>query len=293
MVIGIIISSIILLALLAASASDIKTREVPDWLSYGLIFTGLSVRLIYSAATSDWWFILNGIAGFLIFLGIGFLMFYAGQWGGGDSKMIMGLGALLGLDFMNYTRLFYDSMLVGFLINLMFIGAVYGLLWSIIMAVVKWRSFIKEFKMFLSNKTFLKVRRIVLAVILLVLISLVLIPQDFIKIMILFLMLIILITLYLWPFVKSVENVCMYKMVTPDRLTEGDWIADDVKVAGRVICGPKDLGIEKIQIKELLKLHKHGKVKQIRIKEGIPFIPSFLIAFIITLIWGNLLAILL
>jgi len=29
-------------------------------------------------------------------------------------------------------------------------------------------------------------------------------------------------------------------------------------------------------------------IKTIRIKEGIPFIPNFLLTFIVTLLWGNL-----
>ena len=35
-------------ALIAGSYTDIKKREVPDWISLGLIFVGLGARLIYS-----------------------------------------------------------------------------------------------------------------------------------------------------------------------------------------------------------------------------------------------------
>ena len=90
MIIDIIIFAVCLAAMIIASIHDIKTREVPDWLNYSLIFSGFSIRLIYSLITSDWWFLLYGIAGFAVLLGIGLIMFYAGQWGGGDSKMVMG-----------------------------------------------------------------------------------------------------------------------------------------------------------------------------------------------------------
>ena len=89
-------------------------------------------------------------------------------------------------------------------------------------------------------------------------------------------------------FVKSVENSSMYKYVTPNKLTEGDWIAKEIKIDGKYISGPKDLGIEKKQINQLINFWKKGKIKKILIKEGMPFIPSFFIAFIITLIYGNI-----
>ncbi|PIO05594.1 hypothetical protein COT47_04145, partial [Candidatus Woesearchaeota archaeon CG08_land_8_20_14_0_20_43_7] len=51
----------------------------------------------------------------------------------------------------------------------------------------------------------------------------------------------------------------------------------------KYICGPKDLGIEKKQIAILLK----HKVKKVLVREGIPFVPSFLIAFIVNVFFQN------
>ena len=79
----------------------------------------------------------------------------------------------------------------------------------------------------------------------------------------------------------------MLKYVLPKQLTEGDWIAKDVKVDGKYITGPKDLGIEKKQIRRLVSFYKKNKVKKILIKEGIPFVPNFFIAYVVTLIFGN------
>lgn len=293
MVIEIIIIGLCLCALIIASISDIRTREVPDWLNYGLILAGLGIRLIYSSAASDWWFLLYGIAGFAVMLALALTMFYAGQWGGGDSKMVMGLGALLGIDFMHYRTIFSESLLAGFFINLLFVGAFYGLVWSIIMAVLKWKEFSKEFATIIRTRRFVLIRRYLLVFVFAILVYLFFTTDIFLRLGFLTISFMLMIGLYLWPFVKSVENSCMYKLVTPDKLTEGDWIADDINVAGELICGPKDLGIERKQIGKLIRLHKKGKITEIRIKEGIPFIPSFLISFVITLVWGNLLMLLL
>ena len=75
-----------LIALIIASYTDITTREVPDWINYGLIIFGLGARLIYSLVTFEWSYILNGLLGFGCFLVVSLIMFYMGQWGGGDSK---------------------------------------------------------------------------------------------------------------------------------------------------------------------------------------------------------------
>ena len=107
--------------------------------------------------------------------------------------------------------------------------------------------------------------------------------EGFFKLLLIFLALLIPFLNYLVIGIKSVEAVCMYKRVKPKDLTEGDWIADDVFVKGKRICGPKDLGIEKKQIRQLIK----SRVKSVVIRIGIPFVPSFLIAFLITLWIGN------
>ena len=116
----------------------------------------------------------------------------------------------------------------------------------------------------------------------------ILVQDVFVRLMLIYIALISIITFYLWLIIKAVENSCMLKYVIPSKLTEGDWIAKDVKVDGKYITGPKDLGIEKKQIRKLIELYKKRKVKNILIKEGIPFVPSFFVAYVITLIYGNL-----
>ncbi len=273
---------IALIALVIGTYTDIKTREVPDWLNYSLIFIGLGGRLIFSLAESNFSYIIEGLLGFVIFLILAYIMYYTGQWGGGDSKMLMGLGALIGL------QLKIDSLLVSFFINALFIGAIYGLLYSLRLAFSNKKKFFKEWKKLFSKKIVVRVRRVFLIIVLLLIILLFLTKDYILKILLLVLALTIILGFYIYVFVKAVENSCMFKYVKPIELTEGDWIAKDVKVNGKRICGPKDLGIEKKQIRKLVNFYKKGKVKKILIKVGIPFVPSFLIAFLISITFGNI-----
>ena len=276
--------SLSFIVLLIGSITDLKTREVPDWLNYGLIISGVGLNLLFSAIYSNPSFIINSIIGLLIFFGIAYIMFYAGQWGGGDSKILMGLGAMIGLDVSFKSPQF----LLGFFINALFVGAIYGISWSIFLAFKNKKKFLKEFKKILLEKNIVRIKNLIgICSILLVLTGMFFIKLYPMKILILSLAFLILITFYLSIFVKAIEKSCMYKLVEPSKLTEGDWIAKDVIINEQYICGPKDLGIEKKQIKKLIEFYNKGKVKNILIKEGIPFVPSFFVAFVVTLMVGN------
>ncbi|MBU0616069.1 MAG: A24 family peptidase [Nanoarchaeota archaeon] len=277
----IIITIIVLIGLLIGSYTDLKTREVPDWLNFALVACGFGINAIYSAVYWDYTYILNSVAGFAAFFLFAILMYYTGQWGGGDSKMIMGLGALIGFDVM----LRGVPFALGLLFNILIVGAAYGLFWSVVLVVRNWKRFAKEMKKLLTK--YGTSRKIILLLAMLFLVGTFFGDFSF-KVSSATLAISLLCVYYLFVSIKAIENVCMLKLVTPDKLTEGDWIAKDVKVMGERITGPKDLGISMKNIKKLRKLYKLGKVKKILIKEGIPFVPSFLIAFLVTLIFGNL-----
>jgi len=271
------------IVLLIGSITDLKTREVPDWINYGLISAGIGLNLLFSIIYQTPSFIINSLIGLLIFFGVAYLMFYTGQWGGGDSKMIMGLGAAIGINVGSFSSEF----LFGFLINILFAGALYGLLWSVYLAYKNRQKFKKEFRKILSHEKSEKIKWAILALTILLVVVFFIIKISYIRILILSFAFIVLTAFYLWAFVRAIEKSSMYKLVEPSSLTEGDWIVKDIVVNKVYITGPKDLGIEKKQIRRLIELYSKKKVGKILIKEGIPFVPSFLIAFIITLLFGN------
>jgi Flp pilus assembly protein protease CpaA len=268
---------IALVVLVLGSYTDFKTREVPDWVNYGLIFTGVGLHLLLSAVFWDYRPILSSGIGLGIGIGVACAMYYLGQWGGGDAKMLMGLGAVIGFDL--------DKMfLLSFLVNAFLLGAFYGLGYGAYLAVKNRKDFGKTFGA-LKSKIPLILRRGVIALVFLiaVLLILFLFLANAILVSIAAFLLIFVVFYYLYIFAKSIEKCCMLKSVSPDKLTEGDWIVNDVFLKGKYVCGPKDLGIEKKQIGIL----KRSRIQKILIKDGIPFVPSFLIAFVFTYFFGN------
>lgn len=80
------------LLLAVATAIDLRTREIPDWITVALLITGVCAA-VFGWAGIRWWMVLSGS---LLGLVIGFLLFRLAGFGGGDAKLIAGIGAILG-----------------------------------------------------------------------------------------------------------------------------------------------------------------------------------------------------
>jgi Flp pilus assembly protein protease CpaA len=272
MVYEIVFATITTIVLLVAAYTDIKTREVPDWISYAFIFSALGLRILFSFQ-EGWQFLVSGLVGFLIFFLLALLFYYTKQWGGADSKLLMGLGAVLGADFI---FAFSDSNgygLLMFFLLLLFVGAIYGLIWSVCLAVLKWKAFVKAFRLKLKER--FKEHLIVLLISFLLLFTLLISPALVI------LAIFPLFSFYLFIFVGSVEDSCFIKKILPGKVTEGDWLAQDVVVNGKTKMFSKT--IEREDLLTIWKLAGEGKIKRVVIKEGIPFVPSLLLAYLLLL----------
>ena len=270
-----VLFSIAFVILVIGTYTDIKKREVPDWVNFSGIVAGIGLRTLWSLNTQDWSILGWGLLGFGAFFSLAILMYYTGQWGGGDSKLLMAIGALVGLEFS------LDSMAVVFVIWALLAGAAYGLVWSIFLAIKTWSSFTKCYSVLAKNFRWAHVP--VWAVFVFGVGFAIASDDELFRILMLVIALVIPVLFYTALGVKAVELCCMHKRVKPSKLTEGDWIAKPVFVNRKYIAGPKDLGISK----EKINLLKRLKVKDVIVKEGIPFVPSFLIAFLLSLWLGN------
>ena len=88
---------------------DAATRRIPNSLSYPAILLGLAINLAIAPSVASFlspdaavWFgatsILDGALGFAICAVIGVVSFMAGGIGGGDTKLLAAVGALLGFQ---------------------------------------------------------------------------------------------------------------------------------------------------------------------------------------------------
>ncbi len=270
-----ILLSIALVLLIVAAYTDIRTREVPDWVNISGIAAGIGIRALWGLSGNGWNELGWGVLGFIVFFALSIIMYYAGQWGGGDSKLLMAMGALLGLEFSR------DGAGVSFLLWSILAGAGYGLVCSIYLAVKNWKPFARQYSLLLHSFKWAQLPALLIFVFGIA--FAVSTDDNVLQFLMLCIALLAPVLLYTAIGVKAVEKCCMYRTVSPELLTEGDWIAKPVSYKGKYLCGPKDLGITKRQIKELMRL----KIKSVLVRDGVPFVPSFLIAFLLSLWFGS------
>lgn len=255
--------------LFIASYFDFKSREVPDILSYTFIASGLVFNAILSIIFWDYSYILFSVLGFLVFWGLSLLLYYAGQWGGGDAKLLMGIGGWYGLQFVAFPKIGL------FFINLLVFGAIYGLVYGFVLVIIN----IKKILKFIQDKSDIKKQRFWVRIIAIAIFSTIfLVKERQLQIIILLLDFLLFFGYYSIVFIKALEKTVLLKKIPISKLTEGDWVTDEIKVKGKTIFKPKKTGITFDDIK----LFKKYKIKKTLVREGIPFIPSFFIAFIAT-----------
>tara|TARA_Y100000310_G_scaffold339204_1_gene431167 strand:+ start:795 stop:1625 length:831 start_codon:yes stop_codon:yes gene_type:complete len=260
-----------LAVLLIASYFDIKTREIPDTLSYGYIVSVLGIRLIYSLQT-DFSYFLYGLIGFVVFFLLGLVMYYLKQWGGGDSKLFMGIGAAFADFYLwNYPFLLILTGIV------MLVGAIYASTWGTTIYYKHYKAMHKHFKVLIKRH---KLARIITLTITVLLLSTAFFFQDYtIRLILVTSAAAIFFLFYLTLFIKVVEHFGFLKHTKVSKLTEGDWLAEDVILKGKVLVSSKQPCIDQKQIN---KLKKH-RIKSVIIKVGIPFVPAIFLGTIIAL----------
>lgn len=281
-----ITASISIIALIIATITDLKSREVPDYLNFSLIGLGGAIGAILSIINWSIWPILTAAGGFLAAYVFSLIMYYSGQWGGGDAKMLMGLGTLHGVTFLGPESFITQGgfpIFFTMIITILIAGAIYSLFYVIILTIIKWNKIKKTLKKEMKNKSVRVQKWISLGVLILGILFFILAPQTSMKIISISFSLMVCLGLYASSTLKIIERAVFIKTTPVNKLVEGDWIAKDVIVQGEFICGPKTLGVEETHIKQLKKHH----IKTVSVKEGVPFIPGFLLGYLIILIFGN------
>ena len=250
--------------LVFAAVYDLRKRIVPNWLSFSLIIFALGFRFFYSLFNENFLFFYQGIIGLGIFFIIGNLLYYGRMFAGGDAKLMIALGPILGFSesFSENLELF-----LLFIILFLFIGGFYGLIWSIFLTFGNFKIFKKEFINQFNNN-----RRIIYAVMIFALFFMVF---GFFENLFFYFGILIFIMPYFYIYAKAIDNSCLVKDIYVSKLEEGDWLYRDLKI-GKKIVKAEWSGLSKRQIREIRK-----KYKRIKIRQGIPFVPTFLISFLV------------
>ncbi len=261
---------------------DLNTTEVPDKIPYSMILIAVLLNSYLSLTTSNPWYIIKSlIVGISLFV-FGFVLYYFGQWGGADAKLLSAVGFLLpntpNISIFSGARMVFPFP-VSYVSNLFLVGSIYMLVYALIVSLKDkkiLRVFVKDVRA--SSKFFLFTSTVLF-------ISLVSINWFFYNrynleysphqiIFNSFVPVVGTSILYIiWRFALVVENKGFKKRVTIKDLKPGD-----VLMKSKVWNGITNSDIEKLK--------KSGR-KYVYVKSGVRFCPSFPLALLFTAYFGD------
>lgn len=271
----------------AASYFDLKTGEIPDKFTIGLVIVALALRAVFSALLGDYNYFLDGLIVGGIFFGFGALLFYTGGWGGGDAKLIAGIGAslggllaptVIGAPFAMFPAF------IGFFMAFALVSVPYSLLYALMLSL-------RSPKVFSLSWHRIKENWLVLSLAIIASASMIILFKPW-NGLLLFTLLMPPMFYFLLIYIRSVEEVAMQKEIPLSELREGDMVAEDLVIDGKRLASKRDMdGLSK----EALEAIKESPdaPKSLRIKWGIRFAPAFPLAILAAPFWSGILGALL
>ena len=98
---------LVLVVVLAAAATDIHRRRIPNWLTLSGVCAGLALNTFLSG----WRGLGTSVAGLLLGFGAYLLLYALRAMGAGDVKLMAALGAIIGPE--NWVAVFLASAVAG------------------------------------------------------------------------------------------------------------------------------------------------------------------------------------
>lgn len=277
---GIALLFVSLFFLSLASYTDLKRREVADEVSVGFLTASLAIRLAWSASSGDPSVFIDPFLVSLGFLAFSLAMYYSKQWGGGDLLILTSLGVAFGTLPSEFSRgnsilPFWASLLA----NIFIFGAAYGVVWIFSLIAMNRQVRVEALGKALKYWYFTAP-----------LFALAAFSALFLNDLVGKLVGIALFVLYLaFLASRAVEGIIFTRNVRPQDLRVEDWLAENVCSRGRVVVKVSSTGLTKTDIQAIELLASKGLLdkKQVSIREGIPFVPVFLISLVGTIAVGD------
>lgn len=250
---------------LIAGIWDLKTTEIPDEIPTLMAGIGIFFWFVFALTFGSFYVFFMSMAVGLVFLVFGWVLYKAGQWGGGDAKLMAAIGCLV--PTMPGAFIFSFS----FFSNVFFVGAAYVIAYSVVIGFMNRDIVVSNFVDDLSMKW----KRIFMAPVIItaVFLSMMLYFSmiDFAMLSGLFVS--VFLIMVFWRYARVIEKKVFMKEVPASSLREGD-----------VLRGSKIW--DGLTAEEAARLRKTRK--KYVIKEGVRFGPVFCIALVITIAFGNL-----
>ena len=252
---------------------DLFTTEIPDELSVIVIASSLFYWFIYGTMFGNFIPLLASLTIGSAILGIGWLLYVKGKWGGADAfimasifyaipmyPMLTVINEMLPLFFFNY------------IINLLVVSLAYMILYTIVIGIKNRVVFTyfnedikKKWKIVVSIPVALTA---LMSIAVFASTSIFVIPWEA-GIAVFFLML-------FYRYAVIIETKHFTRSIPVSKLKKGDVL----------FRNKMWIGITKSELEEIKKTHKN---KEVKIKEGVRFAPVFFLSLVATFLFGNIL----
>lgn len=276
-------SIILLLALVAtfiAAVYDLKTSEIPDWIPLLIGISGVSYTFMQGLLSIDFTLFYSSVLAGSALLLIGYALYFLGQWGEGDTLVFGSLGFLIpqSLTIFPQTQFFIGYQL-HFVANVFLIGAVYSMIYALIIAIYRGGIFSRFFNDIKKNckKTFLIFGAYTLFYLSAAFLSHTIYNAPYQMIFRSTIPVFILPFLFLpmIRFAKIIDAYAFRKKIPVSKLQEGDVLAEDIDEIG--LSSKYFIGLEKKDIKRIVSIKS-----EVCIKDGVRFAPAFFLALLFT-----------
>jgi len=264
---------------IAASAYDLKTTEVPDWLFYLIFGIGFPFVIAESILAANVNIFINSAIAGLGLLGFGLLMYKLGQWGGADVFILALMGFLVPNIPAGFSSSIFFPFPVSFLLNVFIVGAVYMIIYAVVIAMRNVK-IIHGFIQDLRKSTHIILISSFALFVTIIFISFYMNEFYFLNIqnsqIIRTSVLVLFLTLsafIVFKFARAVEEIGFKKKIPISKLRIGDMLLESKEL----------VGIDKKQLNRMKKSTK----KYVWIKEGVRFAPAFPLALLFTLFVGD------
>ena len=255
--IGIIIA---FLGSFLAGIWDLFTTEVPDDVPYLMVFFSVVFHFLAASATGNFIPLFFSLVIGTLLLVIGLIFYHFRQWGGADAWILAAIG---------YALPFYNGKLfiIDYIPTFFIVAAAYTIAYALALGFLN-RFVFKEFMKSARNNL-----KLLLPLPIIFLMILIFSFFDASYSRMLFLLALASLMMPFWLYGRIIEKQVFRKKIPVSKLKVGDVIED-----------MKWIGLTAEEIKDISK-----KKKYVIVKEGIRFVPAFPIALAVTLIYGNLL----
>ncbi len=280
---GYILLANTLFFLVLFSYSDLKTSLIDARYVYTMLIISFIVHLVFAFLLKTYTYLLYAFAGSFIFFFLGYVLYFSSKWGEGDALL---LGSVIfsypypffvPLQLELFSKVVYYWYVLFF--NMSFIGVFYSLLYAFIFSLRN-RIFYKEFFRYaLSLKGLLYISLISLilsAVIYMIFNQVLLSLLGFILSFVMF---------WIFVFSKLSDEILFTKKIKLKDVQEGDTVIGKFDKAN--FHGKR---LDAITREDILKLiDAYGPNKLVEVKDMVRYIPSFLLGFVFTLFFGDIL----